>query len=297
MKDIMPRHREAALLAMQTGFAAPMKRHTALFYRRSSQTLVVTFDNMKSREAPKPTYPWGYDFLREQNYSHLGIMMRRRNDWFRHSDLTSFFDQLREEEFFKEFQNVVFYGSSMGGYGALAYASSAPGARVVTFSPQTSIDPIHVPFETRYRKAFARGDWSGPYLDGAIEAKTASQVIVFADPYEPLDNMHAIRLSSQCQVDWMKMPFSGHNTMRRLLMQGVLSEAVLGALEGSLTPKSFQLKMRRTRGVQTVARTSLNRALEKGHSRLVLSTLKQLNKSKPEWKFPKLKKEALQLYH
>jgi hypothetical protein len=45
MKDIMPRHREAALLAMQTGFAAPMKRHTALFYRRSSQTLVVTFDN------------------------------------------------------------------------------------------------------------------------------------------------------------------------------------------------------------------------------------------------------------
>ena len=58
MKEIMPRHRQSALVAMKDGFVRPMTRHTALFYRRSKDILVVTFDNMKSRDLPGPAYPW-----------------------------------------------------------------------------------------------------------------------------------------------------------------------------------------------------------------------------------------------
>jgi pimeloyl-ACP methyl ester carboxylesterase len=269
-----------------------MTRHTALFYQRSNRTLVVTFDNMKSRETPSPAYPWGYDFLAKQDYSHLGIVMRRRNDWFRHKDLANFFDMLRDDGFFDTFDNVVFYGSSMGGYGALAYASASPGARVVTFSPQTSLDPAHVPFESRYRNGFARGDWSGPYLDGAFEARTASQVIVFYDPYEGIDRSHVLRLEANTRLNRMKMPFAGHDTMRRLVMQEILPEICFLALEGKLTAKCFNNKLRASRGVQAVARKSLNRAIEKGHPQLVMKTLSQLEKTKPKWNFPKIKRAA-----
>jgi pimeloyl-ACP methyl ester carboxylesterase len=292
VKEIMPRHRKPALVAMKRGFVKAMTRHTALFYQRSNRTLVVTFDNMKSRETPSPAYPWGYDFLAKQDYSHLGIVMRRRNDWFRHKDLANFFDTLRDDGFFNAFKHVVFYGSSMGGYGALAYASASPGARVVAFSPQTSLDPAHARFETRYRNGFARGDWSGPYLDGAYEARTANSVTVFYDPYERIDCSHVSRLEVNTQLNRMKMPFAGHDTMRRLAMQEILPEICLLALEGKLTAKDFNIMLRAHRGVQAVARKSLNLAIDKGHPKLVMATLSQLEKTKPEWNFPKIKRAA-----
>jgi len=293
MKDIMPRHREPARVAMESGFAHSMSRHTALFYRRSRKTLVVTFDNMKCRDRPGPAFPWGYDFLAKQNYSHLGIVMRRRNDWFRHGDLTRFFDKLKADGFFDGFENVVFYGSSMGGYGALAYASAAPNARVVVFSPQTSLDPEQAPFETRYRNSFARGDWSGSYVDGAHEARTAREVTVFYDPYEPADREHVARLQNAgVNLNLMKIPFGGHDTMRRLIIRGLQSDICSAALEGRLSPDDFAIRLRKARGVQAVSRTTLTRAIEKGHPQLVLATLLKLEKSRPGWKFPKIKRDA-----
>jgi hypothetical protein len=41
--------------------------------------------------------------------------------------------------------------------------------------------------------------------------------MIFADPYGPLDNMNAMDLRAKCQVDWMKMPSTGNDTMRHLL--------------------------------------------------------------------------------
>jgi hypothetical protein len=188
--------------------------------------------------------------------------------------------------------NVVFYGSSMGGYGALAYSSVSPGARIVAFSPQTSLDPAHAHFETRYRNGFVRGDWSGPYLDGAYEAQTASEVMVFYDPYENIDSLHVLRLDDNIRLNRMKMPFAGHNTMRQLLRQEILPEICFLALEGRLTPEDFNHKLRMSRGFQGVARKTLNRAIDKGHPRLVMTALGKLEKTKPKWNFPKIKRAA-----
>ena len=111
--------RKAAIEATATsgGFFRDFDRHSAVHFQRGS-TLIVTFDNMKSRDMPVPRYPWAYQFVAKQGHSHLGIMMKRRNDWFRHRQLCDFFDELRDSGFFERFDNVVFYGSSMGGYGA-----------------------------------------------------------------------------------------------------------------------------------------------------------------------------------
>ena len=136
------RHRQAARLADKQGFSQVMTRHIGLFYPRGD-TLIVGFDNMKSRDMPPPAFPWGYNAIAAQGYSHLGIMMARRNDWFRHKDLDAFFDGLRWQGFFDQFRRVVFFGASMGGYGALSFCSACPFADVVVFAPQT-LSLIHI---------------------------------------------------------------------------------------------------------------------------------------------------------
>lgn len=64
-----------------------------------------------------------------------------------------FFDRLHNEQFLEQFENVVFYGASMGGYGASVFSAAAPGSKVIMISPQATIDPKKVPWENRYPKA------------------------------------------------------------------------------------------------------------------------------------------------
>ena len=79
--DVKHAFRRCAMEVAEDGFFRTMPRHFAAFKPRGAR-LVVTFDNMKSREAKAPRYPWGWRFLEELGVSHLGICMTRRNDWF-----------------------------------------------------------------------------------------------------------------------------------------------------------------------------------------------------------------------
>ena len=106
-----------------------LDRHFVALKRRGPR-LVVTFDNMTSRDAHGPRNPWGWNIVESLGHSHLGVCMSRRNDWFRHPDLFDLFDRLRDQGFFEQFEDVVFYGSSMGGCGALSFAQAAPGAHL-----------------------------------------------------------------------------------------------------------------------------------------------------------------------
>ena len=287
------RFRKVAIEANKAGFCHGMTRHVAAYFQRHSDTLIVTFDNMKSRDGVGPAYPWGFKFVRDQGHSHLGLMMSRRNDWFRHADLNDFFDGLKADGFFAGYRNVVFYGSSMGGYGALNYAAAAPGCRIVAFTPQTSLDPSVVPFETRYRRGFERGSWTGgAYEDGVGGAQSAEQVVVFADPYHPLDGAHVARLPTHNLV-WAKCPNMGHDVARMLKHMELLTECVLQAWTGDLTPDGYYQRMRSARGqTQALARAVLNKGIATGHAHLVQNALARLSQSRPEWKFPAIHSSA-----
>lgn len=288
---IKQRFRRAAIAAGDSGgFVTVMSRHAALFYRRSD-TLIVTFDNMKSRDLPAPAYPWGYRFVARAGYSHLGIVMVRRNDWFRHADVAAFFSDMRAKGFFDQFRRVVFYGSSMGGYAALAYSDAAPGCAVVAFDPQTSLDPAIVPFETRFRRGFARGDWTSPSSDAVVSAREAGRIVVFADPFFSIDAAHLRRLQGKNLI-WAKCHWSAHSSARMLHMGGILGTVVQQAWDGALTESGFQVEYRKLRARQAFARMVLNRALDRNHPKLVRDALERLARVKPEWRFPQISRRA-----
>lgn len=290
MMKLKARYRKAALATGKDGSFCQMTRHFAAFYRRSPK-LVVTFDHMKSRDQEGPRFPWGYEFLKKRGVSHLGIMMTRRNDWFRHGDLFDYFDDLKTQGFFGQFEDVLFYGSSMGGYGACAYAAAAPGARILALMPQSTLARDLVPDETRYRNGFARGDWDDPrYRDGADGVATSSHTQLIYDPYFAADRLHADRLQGD-QVEHVKAFFTGHSATRALHFNGLLKQVLDRSLAGK--PLGQQAYYRAFRDARRKApnhmRSLAQRALA-GGSAVRLDTVLRVAEQRTTTSYPRFKR-------
>ncbi|WP_199737917.1 glycosyltransferase family 32 protein [Falsigemmobacter faecalis] len=255
-------------LAGSGGFFEDLGEHSFLYIPRSPKVLVVTFDNldiaMNKREDRRP---WGFDFIEKQGWAMLGVMAGGWT-WYRDGAVSAMFERLRDEGFFSRFERVVFYGASMGGYAAAAFSGAAPGADVVAISPQSTLDRGLVPWESRYKTAWHR-DFSGPFGDAAEVSDKAARMVLLYDPFEPLDARHAARFSGD-NVMRLPAPLMGHRLGSSLLQMGVLTEIILAALDGTLTPQAFRTTLRARRSFPRYQRELFEKAMAKGHRKLAL---------------------------
>ncbi len=255
----------AAGLAGDDGFYRDSPAHSFLFIRRSD-TLVVTFDNLDiAMEKRGDRRPWGFGFIEKQGWSMLGVMANGWT-WYRDPWVWQQFDDLRDSGFFTQFKRVVFYGASMGGYAACAFVAACPGADVVAISPQSTLDKLLVPWETRYHTAWGR-DYSGAYGDASQVSKVAGRVTLLFDPYEPLDAGHVARFDG-ANVMKLRTPLLGHRLGSSLHQMGVLSQITLGALNGTLTELEFYRTIRARKTFQRYQRELFKRVLAKGRKGL-----------------------------
>ena len=219
-------------LAGPDGFYRDNGKHSFLFVPRGD-TLVVTFDNLDIAMGKRDDRrPWGYAFIEKQGWSMLGVMANGWT-WYRDDWVGEQFDALAAQAFFHRFKRVVFYGASMGGYAACAFSGAHPGATVVAISPQSTLDKAIVPWETRYKTAW-NSDFTGRYGDAALVSGAADRVLLFYDPYEPLDAGHADRFASP-NVVRLRTPLLGHRLGSSLQQMGILNPIILAALDGTLT--------------------------------------------------------------
>lgn len=252
-------------LAGPEGFFTDNGRHSFLYIPRG-RTLVVTFDNLDiAMDKREDRRPWGFGFIEKQGWSMLGVMAAGWT-WYRDPWVGDEFDRLAAEGFFAQFDRVVFYGASMGGYAAAAYSGACPGADVVAISPQSTVDKTVVPWETRYRTVWG-ADFSGRYGDAALVSGAARQVTILFDPYEPLDAAHAARFSMP-NVRKLRAPLLGHRLGSSLSQMGVLTPIILGALDGSLTGAGFYRVLRARKGFARYQRELFEKAVARGHLRL-----------------------------
>ncbi|HSF63456.1 MAG TPA: hypothetical protein VLA78_03655, partial [Paracoccaceae bacterium] len=252
----------AAQLAGPAGFFRARGAHSFLFVPRGD-TLVVTFDNLDIALGKRADRrPWGHAFIEKQGWSMLGVMAEGWT-WYRDPWVPAQFESLVAEGFFARFDRVVFYGASMGGYAACAFAAAVPGAEVVAISPQSTLDRATVPWETRYRTAWAR-DFSGPYGDAAEASRAARRVTLLYDPYEALDAGHADRFDGPNVVK-LRAPLMGHRLGSSLQQMGILSAVTLGALGGTLTEAEFYRLIRARRSFPRYQRELFRRAVARGH--------------------------------
>ncbi len=257
----------AEKLIGKDGFHHQNDRHAFTFIPRSADTLVVTFDNLDiAMEKRADRRPWGYSFIEKQGWSMLGVMAAGWT-WYRDPWVSAEFDRLAAEGFFDRFARVVFYGASMGGYGALAFAPAAGGrADVVAMSPQTVLDKAKVPWETRYRVAWG-ADWSDHYADAAETVRHARRVNLFYDPYSPLDAAHVARLEGD-NIRHYRCPFLGHRLGSALQQMGILQPLVKAAIEDRLDLPTFRRTLRTRRDFRRYRREILDLAIDRGHVKL-----------------------------
>ncbi|MGV6811428.1 MAG: glycosyltransferase family 2 protein [Brevirhabdus sp.] len=219
------------------GFFEKGGKHSLMFVRRPVKRLLVTFDNLANvNDSTTHRVPWAYKFARDNNVSHLGVFAHVA-DWYRDEGLINRFRKLADEGFFDGYDRVLFAGTSMGAFGALAFGSLVPGAHVAAFNPQSTLDTELVPWETRYWSG-RRQDWTLPLSDTAKLTAKMGQVSIFYDPYFELDLKHFQRYSGD-NIREFKCWFSNHKSAVFLRRVGGLKPVMYAALFSELTQRDF----------------------------------------------------------
>ncbi|SMO47799.1 hypothetical protein [Ruegeria faecimaris] len=228
-----------------TGFLQKLNRHSVLFHQRSASRLVVSFDNIaNANDLSFSREPWGWKFFRDEGWSHMGIFARTKA-WYRDPEIISYFQAQADQGFFAQFDQVVFAGASMGGFGALTFSALVPGANVVAFNPQTTLDERLVPWETRYRFGQVQ-DWDLPFSDAAQTVENVGKAYVFYDPFFDLDRQQVSRLKGD-NVLLLKTWFSNHFAAPMLRKLDILKPVMLEAMDGTLEPQAYYRMMRARR--------------------------------------------------
>lgn len=257
---------ELRTLGETHGFFEELGRdHTALFVH-SGKTLIVTFENLDHVFEHGNRLPWGFDFVQKQGWSILGLMAHDWT-WYRDADVIAFFNRLKKEKFFEQFDNVVFYGASMGAYAACAFSAACPGATVVAISPQATLDRDVTSWEKRYQKAWKR-DFNSDFGYAPDMLAKAKNAFIFYDPLEPADAMHAALFRGK-NITKLKCRFQGHRIASGLIQMGLLKPVVGACVDGSLTRTSFYQMLRARRGFRRYLRELLLRIPEDKHPLLV----------------------------
>lgn len=245
-------------------------QHSAVFVKGNAEggkTLIVTFENLDDiKKDEEDRMPWGYGFVTSQGWSMLGLMAHGWT-WYRDEAVFDFFDRLRDEGFYDQFDTVVFYGASMGAYAASVFSASAPKATVVLLSPQATLSRDVASWETRYRKAWKR-DFSSRYAYGPEQSASAHKVHLFYDPLASLDAMHAALFNGD-NVTKYKCRFMGHRIASLWQRMGVLKQVVLGCVDDTLNVKVFYTLMRARLHNQRYQREMLDRLVKMKRPHLV----------------------------
>ena len=255
-------------LCGDTGFFRPLgKEHTAI-YVEAGKTLIVTFENLDHvMERNEDRRPWGFDFINSQGWSILG-MMAHGWTWYRDADVIAFFDELARDRFFEQFDQVVFYGASMGAYAAAAFSAACPGATVIAISPQATLERDIASWETRYHKAWIR-DFSGHYGYAPASVTKARKMYLMFDPREPLDAMHAALFQGD-NITKLKCRFQGHRIASGLIQMKLLKPIITSCVDGTLTPTEFYRMIRARHELRRYQRDLLSKIDEKRHPGLVV---------------------------
>ncbi len=210
--------------------------HSAILTDRGPR-LLVTFETIDTiLEESEDDLPLGFDISAGSDWSQLCIVAHRPT-WFRNGDLYAYFDRLVDDCFFDDFDQVVFYGAGMCGYGAAAYSVAAPGATVIALQPQATLDPRRAEWDTRF-VSMRRTSFTDRYGYAPDMIEAAGRAFILYDPEEDLDAMHAALFAGP-NVTRLRCRYLGHRIAPHLAAMDVLQPMIEAAMQGTLKPADF----------------------------------------------------------
>lgn len=189
--------------------------------------IVVTFDSYHVPTGlDRPGF--GEAFFEQQGVTALHLLSCD-NGWFQSVEMAEIMGEIARSCVGAD--RIMTYGSSMGGYGAIRFARAIGAHAALALSPQYSLDPRLVPFETRWaqeqRQLRFRRDIDGPIARGP-------DYIVAYDPRLPADRRHAELIAAATPTTLLPLPHAGHPVGAFLADTHLLRPLALAALAGTL---------------------------------------------------------------
>lgn len=181
-----------------------------------SNLCYVTFDSYTdNRTLDRPGF--GETYFRGRGVDAIHVLSRD-NHWYQYPELDAAIARIAAAT--AGYDQVIAYGSSMGGFAALHYGAAC-GARIgIGLSPQFSVDPAVVPFDRRWANDVARIRFRND------EPTPLQRQYVVYDPRDPHDRRHFDLLAARTSTCPIPVPHGGHpvggylvetDMMRRLL--------------------------------------------------------------------------------
>ncbi|WP_146344824.1 phosphoadenosine phosphosulfate reductase [Falsiphaeobacter marinintestinus] len=227
-------------------------KHFATFIDQQS-TLLVTFETIQGiRTLSETAQPFGFDMVKAQGWSHLCVISDG-DTWFRDNRVYGLFDQLIDDGFFEDFDQVIFYGAGPCGYAAAAFSVSAPGSTVIAVQPQATLDARMTEWDDRFVE-MRRTSFSDRYGYAPDMLDAAEQAYVMYDPRQQLDAMHAT-LFERSNVTRLRMPFMGSALQTRLINMDILYQTLSLAGAGKLNGEAFHKLYRARRNNKNYLRS------------------------------------------
>lgn len=200
-------------------------------------TMFVTFGSYTS-EPSLDREGFGESFLRRLDHDAIHVI-NSRNRWYQHPEREEALAAIAAVT--RDYDRVITYGSSMGGYAALRYAVACGADVAVALSPQFSVDPRVVPWEIRWQPDVARIRFAEPgYVPAAVQ-------YVFYDPRVPLDRLHAEQIAQVAPARLIPIPYGGHPVGPLLAETGALQSAIRSIIADDFDPADVRRRVRKKR--------------------------------------------------
>ncbi len=243
--------------------------HANLLFERGSDVLLITFDNLATIDEGWPRGPWLARRLEPLGHSILGVQSHAK-DWFRQPTAPDLLRGLEERGFFRRFRSIVMTGASMGGFAALNFAPLIPEARVLAFSPQSTMNKVIAPFEARFPFAVRKSNWEGmPFLDAAAAVPYIRKAVIVYDPFVPEDRAHAARMAGP-NVQLVRVPHCTHEAIRVIIKSGTVPDLITALVEEDEVGPRFWRTFRARRSVPKWQRALLAAAAARNRPQMVI---------------------------
>jgi hypothetical protein len=144
------------------------------------------------------------------------------------------------------YRRVITIGVSMGGYAALAFSGLLEPDIVLAFSPQFSIDRDKVPFERRWAKEARQIDADQGFVFDDMALCRRSRIIVISDPLGR-DRKHVALIAARRPVEQLKLPLTGHKSLKIMAEMRLSSQFLRAAAAGDLDLAGFRRRFRERR--------------------------------------------------
>lgn len=245
-------------------FSITLRHYTVDILLRESDDAVVLFDHLgiAERNPDRKRPGWGFSFILEKTDKTAIFVKPIESNWFRPLGLFQLCAELANSGFFDRYKTIMTYGSSMGGYAAIAYADAFRASHVISMNPQATLSRDLAPWDARFAKG-CQQDWKAFPQIASMGCQSAKQVIIVFDRRCNEDAAHVKLLNLTSSIE-LNLPFVGHGIPYHLLKLGLIEKLFIDAYKDDFNVAKWRQMFRARRTLESYQ----NRIMEFKASRL-----------------------------